>query len=111
MADLNELKGLVEQINQTLVPLRTEVDTLKQRDGLDEQRLERMATEVATKCQAAIDALARDVAQVKAQSLGGVKALGRDDTDPRWSHRIPLRSCGSDCRSRRRSRAVSRSRR
>lgn len=83
MADLNELKGLVEQINQTLVPLRTEVDTLKQRDGLDEQRLERMATEVATKCQAAVDALARDVAQVKAQSLGGVKAGGRDDTETR----------------------------
>lgn len=92
MADLTELKGLVEQINQTLVPLRTEVDALKTRDGLDEQRLDRMATEVAQKCQAAHDLLARDVAQLKARELGGIAGPARDDAEAKAKFESFLRS-------------------
>ena len=92
MADLTELKGLVEQINQTLVPLRSEVDALKTRDGLDEERLDRMATEVAKKAQAAHDLLARDVAQLKARELGGINGPVRDDAEAKAKFESFLRS-------------------
>ena len=52
MSDLNEIKGLVEGINSTLMPLRAEVDALKSRDVLDETKLAKMAEDVTAKMEA-----------------------------------------------------------
>jgi HK97 family phage major capsid protein len=49
MTDMTEIKGLVEAINPVLVQLRGEVDAMKARDGLDEQKLAKMADEVTKK--------------------------------------------------------------
>jgi HK97 family phage major capsid protein len=77
MADLNEIKGLVEQINSTLVPLRTDVDAMKKRDVVDEDRLTKMAEEVTKKMQAVMDAQAKELADMKAASIrGGASKTG-----------------------------------
>jgi len=52
MSDLNEIKGLVEGINSTLMPLRAEVESLKSRDVVDEAKLAKMADEVTAKMEA-----------------------------------------------------------
>lgn len=70
MSELVEIKGLVEQINQTLVPLRTDVDAMKSRDVIDETRLTKMAEEVTGKMQSLMDAQAKEIAAIKAASLG-----------------------------------------
>jgi len=49
MTDMTEIKGLVEAINPVLVQLRSEVDSIKSRDGLDEQKFTKMADEVTKK--------------------------------------------------------------
>lgn len=69
MTDFTELKGLVEQVNQTLVPLRNEVDALKSRDVIDENRLTKMADEVTGKMQAIFDAQAKEIASLKAAQI------------------------------------------
>lgn len=66
MADLTEIKGLVEEVNKTLAPLRSDVDALKSRDVIDEDRLTKMADDVTAKMQAIMDAQAKDLAAVKA---------------------------------------------
>lgn len=80
MADMNEIKGLVEQINSTLVPLRSDVDSLKSRDVIDETRLTKMADDVTAKMQAIIDAQAKDIAALKAREVGGF-TKGSDDAE------------------------------
>ena len=49
MSDFAEIKGLVEGINEVLVPLRNEVDTIKSRDVIDEAKFNKMADEVTAK--------------------------------------------------------------
>lgn len=46
MSDLNEIKGLVEGINKVLVPLREEVESLKSRDVIEEEKFAKMADKV-----------------------------------------------------------------
>jgi HK97 family phage major capsid protein len=48
MSDMTEIKGLVEKVNEALVPLRTEVDALKagQRDVVTEAKFTKMADQV-----------------------------------------------------------------
>ena len=48
MTDMTEIKGLVEKVNEALIPLRTEVDALKaaQRDVIDEAKFDKMAAQV-----------------------------------------------------------------
>ena len=46
MTDMTEIKGLVEKVNEALIPLRTEVDAIKTRDSLDEAKFDKMAAEV-----------------------------------------------------------------
>lgn len=46
MTDMTEIKGLVEKVNEALVPLRSEVESIKTRDALDEQKFDRMAAQV-----------------------------------------------------------------
>jgi HK97 family phage major capsid protein len=52
MSELNEIKGLVEAINPTLVELRKEVDEVKNRDVIDEAKFSKMADDVTAKMQA-----------------------------------------------------------
>jgi HK97 family phage major capsid protein len=49
MSDLNEIKELVEKINPVLVELRGEVDSVKNRDVIDEAKFSKMANEVTAK--------------------------------------------------------------
>lgn len=48
MSDFAEIKGLVDKVNEALVPLRTEVDSLKasQRDVVTEAKFDKMAAQV-----------------------------------------------------------------
>lgn len=80
MADLNEIKGLVEEVNKTLVPLRTDVDALKSRDIIDEARLTKMADDVTAKMQAVMDAQSKEIAALKAHSVGGFQK-GADEAE------------------------------
>jgi HK97 family phage major capsid protein len=80
MTDLVEIKGLVEKVNETLVPLRTDVDALKKRDVIDEDRLTKMADDVTAKMQAIMDAQAKEIAGLKAGTLGG-KTGGKDEAE------------------------------
>lgn len=77
---LSEIKGLVEKVNETLVPLRNEVDALKKRDVIDEDRLSKMAEDVTAKMQSVMDAQAKEIAALKAGALGG-KTSGKDEAE------------------------------
>lgn len=48
MSDMTEIKGLVEKVNDALVPLRAEVDSIKaaQRDVVTETKFDKMAAQV-----------------------------------------------------------------
>jgi HK97 family phage major capsid protein len=48
MTDMTEIKGLVEKVNEALVPLRSEVESLKasQRDVVTEAKFDKMAAQV-----------------------------------------------------------------
>lgn len=48
MSDMTEIKGLVEKVNEALVPLRSEVESLKasQRDVVTEAKFDKMADQV-----------------------------------------------------------------
>lgn len=48
MPDMTEIKGLVEKVNEALVPLRAEVDSIKaaQRDVVTETKFDKMAAQV-----------------------------------------------------------------
>lgn len=48
MSDMTEIKGLVEKVNEALVPLRAEVDSIKaaQRDVVTETKFDKMASQV-----------------------------------------------------------------
>lgn len=48
MTDMTEIKGLVEKVNEALVPLRSEVESLKasQRDVVTEAKFDKMADQV-----------------------------------------------------------------
>jgi HK97 family phage major capsid protein len=80
MTDLVEIKGLVERVNETLVPLRNDVDALKNRDVIDEDRLSKMADDVTAKMQSVMDAQAKEIAALKAGTLGG-QTGGKDEAD------------------------------
>jgi len=80
MADLNEIKGLVEEVNKTLVPLRSDIDALKSRDVVDEDRLTKMADSVTAKMQAIMDAQAKEIAALKAREIGGIMP-GKDSAE------------------------------
>jgi HK97 family phage major capsid protein len=81
MTDLVEIKGLVEKVNETLVPLRTDVEALKKRDVIDEDRLTKMADDVTAKMQVIMDAQqAKEIAALKAGTLGGQKG-GKDEAE------------------------------
>lgn len=80
MSDLVEIKGLVEEVNKTLVPLRTDVEALKSRDVIDENRLSKMADEVTAKMQAVMEAQAKEIAALKAQSVGSF-GKGKDEAE------------------------------
>jgi HK97 family phage major capsid protein len=78
MADFDEIKGLVEKINSTLVPLRADVDAMKasKRDGLDDVKFDRMASQIT-------DAMAKiQAAEAKAAALeAAMSRVGMGDGD------------------------------
>ena len=84
MTDLVEIKGLVEQINSTLVPLRNEVDAMKSRDVVTEDKLAKMADDVTAKMQKVMDAQAAEIASLKAASIRG-GAKGGDEAEAKKS--------------------------
>jgi HK97 family phage major capsid protein len=49
MSELNEIKGLIEKINPVLTQLRSDVDTVKGRDVVDEAKFDRMAGEITAR--------------------------------------------------------------
>lgn len=81
MSDIMELKGLVEKVNETLVPLRNEVDALKKRDVIDEDKLNKMADDVTTKMQVILDTQAKEIAALKATSIGGATKGGKEELE------------------------------
>jgi HK97 family phage major capsid protein len=81
MSDLLEIKGLVEQINATLVPLRNEVDAMKSRDVVTEDKLNKMAEAVTAKMQALHDANAKELAAVKASQVGALATASGDSAE------------------------------
>lgn len=94
MSDLLEIKELVEQVNKTLVPLRTDVDAIKSRDVVDETRLTKMAADVTAKMQAIMDAQAKEIASLKASTImGGAK--GGDDAETKAKFDAFLRKEGT----------------
>jgi HK97 family phage major capsid protein len=76
MSDLNEIKGLVEKINTALVPLRADVDAVKNRDVLDEAKFDKMASQIT-------DAMAKvQAAEAKAAALeAAMSRVGMGDND------------------------------
>jgi HK97 family phage major capsid protein len=81
MSDLVEIKGLVEKVNETLVPLRAEVDALKSRDVIDQAKLDKMAADVTAKMQALNDAQAKELAAIKAAQVGALTKPGGDSVE------------------------------
>lgn len=62
MSDLTEIKGLVEDVNKALVPLRNEIDEIKgnmPKDVVTEEKHNRMSAEITAKMQAIQDAQAK----------------------------------------------------
>lgn len=58
MSDMAEIKGLVEKINPVIVELRSEVDSLKSRDVLDEDKFNKMTASITADMQKMQDAQA-----------------------------------------------------
>lgn len=73
MSDMQEIKGLVEKVNEAFVPLRAEVEALKekQRDVIDETKFNKMAEQV-TGAMAKIQEIEQKAAAMQA-------AMQRDD--------------------------------
>jgi HK97 family phage major capsid protein len=78
MTELSEIKGLVEQINPTLVELRKEVDAVKSRDVVDEAKFTKMADDVTAKLASLQEKQAKLEAMAKRPNLGG------KDADPEF---------------------------
>jgi HK97 family phage major capsid protein len=81
MSDLNEIKGLVEGINSTLMPLRAEVEALKSRDVVDEAKLKKMADEVTAKMEALQEK------QRKLEAASNRPGAGGGDDEVKAKHR------------------------
>jgi len=69
MTDFSEIKGLVEKVNEALVPLRSEVDQIKaaQRDVVTEEKFDKMAAQV-TGAVEQLQAIAQKQAAMEAAS-------------------------------------------
>jgi HK97 family phage major capsid protein len=92
MADLEEIKGLVEKINPALVALRSEVDSIKNRDGLDEQKFDKMTNQI-TDAMAKIQAAeAKQAALEAAMSRADTGLNGKADAERSEKTRIALDS-------------------
>lgn len=83
MTDMTEIKGLVEKVNEALVPLRSEVESLKasQRDVVTEAKFDKMAAQVTAaveKMQALEQKQAAQAAALERGAMGGGGADGRD---------------------------------
>jgi HK97 family phage major capsid protein len=59
MSDMQEIKGLVEKINPVLAELRGEVDAIKTRDGLDNEKFDKMTAEILANMQKMQDTQAK----------------------------------------------------
>lgn len=77
MSDMSEIKTLVEGVNTAFVALRSDVDAVKSRDGLDEAKFDKMALQVtgAMEKLQAIEAKAQ-AAETKAAALEAILQRG-----------------------------------
>ena len=80
MSDMQEIKGLVEKVNEAFVPLRAEVDALKekQRDVVTETKFDAMAKQV-TDAMAQIQAIESKAAAMEAAMQRGDMGGGNAD--------------------------------
>lgn len=80
MSDMQEIKGLVEKVNEAFVPLRAEVDALKekQRDVVTETKFDAMAKQV-TDALAQIQAIEQKAAAMEAAMQRGDMGGGASD--------------------------------
>lgn len=77
MSDMQEIKGLIEGVNTAFTALRSDVDAVKNRDGLDEAKFDKMALQVtgAMEKLQAIEAKA-NAAETKAATLEAIIQRG-----------------------------------
>lgn len=77
MSDMSEIKGLIEGVNTAFTALRSDVDAVKSRDGLDEAKFDKMALQVtgAMEKLQAIEAKAQ-AAETKAAALEAIIQRG-----------------------------------
>lgn len=77
MSDMSEIKGLIEGVNTAFTALRSDVDAVKNRDGLDEAKFDKMALQVtgAMEKLQAIEAKAQ-AAETKAAALEAILQRG-----------------------------------
>lgn len=83
MTDMTEIKGLVEKVNEALVPLRTEVESLKsaQRDVVTEAKFAKMADQV-TGAMEKLQAMEQKAAAMQAaMERGDIGQSGDDARD------------------------------
>lgn len=71
MSDFAEIKGLVEKINPALVDLRNDIDSIKNRDPLDDERFQKQAD--------AITSMMEKVQTIEAKSASIEAAMNRED--------------------------------
>ena len=85
MSDMSEIKGLVEKVNEAFVPLRAEVEALKekQRDVVTETKFDAMAKQV-TDAMAQIQAIEQKSAAIEAAiQRGDMGGNAADETKAR----------------------------
>jgi HK97 family phage major capsid protein len=73
MSEMAEIKGLVENINPVLVELRKEVDEVKVRDGIAEEKFGKMADEITKGMEALQEKQAKIEAAMRRPSTDGGK--------------------------------------
>lgn len=78
MTDMTEIKGLVEKVNEALVPLRSEVESLKasQRDVVTEAKFDKMAAQVTSAMEKLQAIEAKNAAMEAAMQRGDFGAKG-----------------------------------
>lgn len=83
MTDMTEIKGLVEKVNEALVPLRSEVESLKasQRDVVTEAKFDKMAAQVTAAVEKMQAIEQKQAAQAAALERGAMNAGGMDGRD------------------------------
>jgi HK97 family phage major capsid protein len=84
MSDMQEIKGLVEKINPVLAELRGEVDAIKTRDGMDNEKFDKMTASILADMQKMQDTQAK----IKA-------AMDRPGTKSEQADELEAKSAGA----------------